>query len=238
MALTHSPQILLNNLVLFYEANNPRSGVHFKNLISNNNDLSLGTSISSSSDGSPLFKKIFFGGTNQYLFNNTPVLPSGTQDSTIICWCRPDSTATPSTYTGLVSYGGRSNTNSRLLSLNTNGGSTIYVSSAYWSNDYVPNNLLVTPDAWNMVGMVTRGSALANNTTLFCGNATGLSFSTGNSTTSAVQATTSTNLAIGCTDYPGRYFKGEMFAVLIYDRELTQIEIASHFAALRGRVGI
>jgi hypothetical protein len=153
-------------------------------------------------------------------------------------WCYPDSTGPLNTYTGLFAYGGRTNTNSRLLSLNTNGGSTIYVSSAYWSNDYVPNNLLVTPNAWNMVGMVTRGSALSNNTTLFCGNSSGINTTTGNSSTSAVQATTSANISVGCTDLPGRFFKGRIGVVCVYNSAFTDDQITQNFNALRGRYGI
>lgn len=178
-------------------------------------------------------------GTSNYISAATVTLPSGASDSTMIVWCRPDSTGQPSsTYTGLMSYGNRSSSDSRLLSLNT-GGSTYYVSSAYWANDYVPNNLVVNKDAWNMVAMTTRGGGVNNNTTLYCGNSSGLSSSTGNSTSyTTVLTTQSKNLAIGCTDFPGRFMKGKIAFAAIYNRSLSSYEMLENFNALRGRFGV
>lgn len=239
MALGHNPSIVTSGLVLCLDPGNlrsyPTSGTTWTDISGQLNSPTLNNSPTYVSGISGYFT---FNGTTQWASYATPNLPSGSSDSTIIVWCNPDSTGPLNTYTGLLAYGGRSNTNSRLLSLNTSGGSTIYVSSAYWSNDYVPNNLLVTPNAWNMVAMVTRGSALSNNTTLYCCNATGVNSSTGNSSTSSVQSTTSVNLSVGCTDYSGRFFKGNISVVQIYNTAFTSDQITQNFNAIRGRYSI
>ncbi len=182
-----------------------------------------------------------FNGTSGYLAQNTPIDLPTTQDSTVLVWCKPDSTGPTDQYTGLVSWGSRSVTspsNSRLLSLYTNG-TTMYVSSAFWGNDYTPNNLAVTANQWNMVGMISRNITTTNNVTLYCGNANGLNSVTGSSSSYANGLnTTQANFAIGMTDYPGRYFKGSIDRVLVYNRELSAEEIRQVFNAQRGRYGI
>lgn len=194
-------------------------------------------SLTYNSDGS-----FSFNGTSNYIYSNTPVnLPIGSQNSTVIVWCKPDSTGPSNQYTGLVSYGARFSatpSNARLLSLYTSG-TTMYVSSAFWGNDYIPNTLAVTANAWNMVGMISRGAATTNNVTLLCGNSNGLTLQTGSSTSyTRGLNTTGSNLAIGCTDYPGRYFKGQIDKVFIYNRELTTNEIQTLFNAHKSRYGL
>lgn len=185
-----------------------------------------------------------FNGTSSYILSSSPNLPTvaGSGNKTFIVWCQPDSTGPANTYTGLLALGTHSSTtpsSTVLLSLNTNNSSTYYVSSAYWGNDYVPNNIVVTPNAWNMIGIVARGAATTNNATLFCGNATGLSFTTGSSSSYTKGLNTSnTDLTIGCTDVPGRFFKGKISNVLIYDRELSTAEITQIYQSMRGRYGI
>lgn len=182
-----------------------------------------------------------FNGTSSYLAQNSPVGLPTTESSTVLVWCKPDSTGPSDQYTGLVSYGSRSVTtpsNSRLLSLYTSG-TTMYVSSAFWGNDYTPNNLAVTANQWNMVGMVSRNGTATNNVTLYCGNLNGINSVTGSSTDYTKNlSSTLANLGIGITDYPGRYFKGSIDKVLIYNRELTAQEIQQIYNAHRGKYGI
>lgn len=182
-----------------------------------------------------------FDGSTGYIAQNSPVGLPTTQDSTVLVWCKPDSTGPTNQYTGLVSWGSRSVTtpsNSRLLSLYTSG-TTMYVSSAFWGNDYTPNSLAVTANQWNMVGMISRNITTTNNVTLYCGNANGLNSQTGSSSdyTKGLN-TTAVNFAIGMTDYPGRYFKGTIDKVMIFNRELSAAEIQQIFNAHRGRYGI
>jgi hypothetical protein len=181
-----------------------------------------------------------FDGTSGYLLASAPDLPTGTSAKTILCWCWPDSTLTPTdTYTGLVGYGGRSSSNATLLSMQTTGA-TWYVSSAYWSNDYVPGStVVINKNAWNMIGIIHQGTNTVNNTTLIVGNSSGVTTITGSSSSSAtVMTQTSQNLTIGCTDVPGRYMKGRISQVLMYNRALTVAEVTQNFNARRASFGL
>jgi hypothetical protein len=179
-----------------------------------------------------------FNGTDQWCFNATPNLPTNKLNSTCLCWCLPDSTRPADTYVGLVSYGGRTSSNARLMSYWTNT-TTAYTSSAYWGNDYVPQATAITLNSWNMVGMLAYGAPTTNNTTLLAGSSPVISYVTGNSSNyTAGLVTTSINLAVASTDYPGRYFKGQIGVVMFYNRALTTDEIQQNYYALRGRFGI
>lgn len=183
-----------------------------------------------------------FNGSNSWAATDTPSSLPTTGDSTVLIWCKPDSTGPSNQYTGLVSYGSRYTadpSNARLLSLYTSG-TTMYVSSAYWGNDYVPNSLAVTANAWNMVGMIARGGGISNNTTLYSGNAAGGLLSQTGTSSAAGRTfnTTVVNLAFGMTDYPGRYFKGDIAVVMIYNRELTSAEVTQNYNFFKGRFGL
>ena len=202
-----------------------------------NKNTVTSTSLTYASDGS-----FSFDGTSNRLSQATPDLPTGTGNKTILTWVWPDSTGPANQYTGLVVYGGRSSStpsDAVGLSLYTSG-TTMYVSSAYWSNDFTPNNLPVTANSWNMVGMIARGAPTTNNTTLICGNASGVNYVTGSSSNYARGlSTTSVNLTIGCLDAAGgRYMKGKISQVMIFNRELSTDEISQMFNAHRGRYGI
>jgi hypothetical protein len=173
--------------------------------------------------------------------NVTQNLPSGT--CTILCWCSPNKNYFdgPDTYNGLVSWGTRTNgtpSNAVLLSVNALSYPTIYVSSAYWYNDYVPNSLIVKTSEWNMVGLIARQGAITNNTTLICGNSLGLNYSTGTSSNYTKTLNfTNANLRIGCTDAGGtRRFDGKVVSVMIYNRELSTNEIERNYAAMKPRL--
>jgi len=230
--LYKNPQVELNSYATPFVAGTRASTNAVIDLTSN----SLLTAVSLTYDSSNTYK---FNGTSDNIRCGSPVnLPTGSMDSTVLVWCYPDSTGPTDQYTGLVAWGGRSSNDARLLSLYTNG-TTMYVSSAFWSNDYTPNSLVVNANEWNMVGMISRGRAGVNNVTLYCGNSSGLSSQTGSSSNNATAlATTGQNLTIGCTDVPGRYFKGTIGMVKIYNRELSSNEISQEYNAMRGRYGL
>lgn len=199
----------------------------------NNSDLTSGSTYSSDSGGC-----IVLDGVDDHIFNASPSnLPSGT--GTILAWVYIDSTSPSSAYTGILGYGGRSNatpSDTSLLSINTSTGATWYVSSAYWYNDYVPDTLSVTKDAWNFVGKIQRAGTATNNTTLI----SGLNSVTGTSSAYTRNLNiTSTNLTIGCTDVGGgRPLKGKISKVLVYDRELTGSEWALIYNMTKHRYGL
>jgi hypothetical protein len=244
MAFNFSPRIMSDNsLVMYLDAGNYRS---YKSGNSTWNDLTL-----SKNNVTPVGNTTYnadngnftLDGSGDYLsLNTTTNLPSGT--CTILCWCNPNSTiAAGETYTGLVSWGSRTNanpSNAILLSVSTASSPNVYVSSAYWYNDYAPNDLALIKDSWNMVGIVARQGGILNNTTLICGNQNGLSYSTGTSAQyTRLFNFTNANLRVGCTYSNGtRSFKGKIAVVMIYNRELSSTEISQNFNALKGRFGI
>lgn len=205
-------------------------------------DLIGGTTLDLTSAGYSSNGNLTFNGSGNYISGNATGLPTGSSSSTVLVWCKPDSTGPSDQYTGLVCWGSRAGTapapsSARLLSLYTSG-TTMYVSSAFWGNDWTPNSLSVTANAWNMVGMISRGSG-ANNVTLISGGAAGLNSITGSSSSYALGLNTpASSLTIGCTDNPGRYLKGSIGAVLIFNRELSSTEIAKIFQAMKPRFGL
>jgi hypothetical protein len=245
MAFNFSPRVVYDNsLITYIDTGNNRSYTSGKSTwddltTSKNNVTPTGnTAYNTENNGN-----FVLDGAGDYLYlNTTSNLPSGT--CTILCWCNPDDTiASGETYTGLVSWGSRTNaspSNGILLSVSTASSPNVYVSSAYWYNDYAPNDLPLIKSNWNMVGVIARQGAILNNTTLICGNSNGLIFSTGTSTQyTRTLNFTNANLRIGCTDSNGtRAFKGKIAVVMIYNRELSTEEISKNYNALKSRFGI
>jgi hypothetical protein len=157
----------------------------------------------------------------------------------MICWCKPDTTqVNADAYTGLIAYGNRTTSGGALLSINTNG-STFYATSAYWSNDYTPSTVVVNKAEWNMVAITTLGDGVVNNTTLYCGNSSGINSVTGSSSSYATPLNlASSYLTIGSTDYFGRWFKGSIGAAMIYNRQLSLAELNQIFYATKARYGL
>jgi hypothetical protein len=235
--------IVTNGLVLNLDAgfdpSYPTTGTTWYDISSGatNNSLTNGPGFNSSNSGS-----IVFDGTNDAALQYSPNLSTANGTKTVLCWCWPDSTGPSDTYTGLVSWGGRSNaspSDSLLLCLNTTAA-TWYVGSAYWYNDYNPSILPVNKNAWNMVGIIARQQSVpnSNNTTLICGNNNGLNYDTGTSDPNRSINTANMNLSIGSTDIISRPFKGRIANVLIYNRELTTAELTQNFNAQKARFGL
>ncbi len=235
--------IVGDNLVLNLDATNTKSytgtGTSWFDATNLKNTCTLtGTPVFTAATAS-LAAYFTFNGSSQYALASVPDLPTGTSAKTVLCWCWPDSTGPADTYTGLLGYGGRSSSNATLLSMQTTAA-TWYVSSAYWGNDYVPGStVIINKNAWNMIGIIHQGTNTVNNTTLLVGNSNGLVTITGNSSSFAtVMAQTSQNLTIGCTDVPGRYMKGRISQVLMYNRALTVAEVTQNFNARKSSFGL
>jgi len=188
-------------------------------------------------------KAVTFNGSTDWIQLPTPNIASasGTNNSTVIVFCKPDSSGSDNSYVGLVSWGTRSTSTpstARLLSL-YKSGSTYYVSSAFWGNDYVPNNLSVQANAWNFIAMVSRATATSNNVTFYRGNSSGFASVTGSSSSASKTLNTPDgSFAVGVTDYPGRYFKGDIALVQVYNRELSQAEVLQNYNAQKSRFGL
>jgi hypothetical protein len=243
MAYANGPRIVTDGLVCCLDAANRKSyagsGTTWYDIAGQTVGSLTNMTFSTSNNGS-----FILNGSSSRMQSNSPdlALASGSNNSTVLIFCKPDSTGPSNQYTGLVSWGTRAtNTPStaRVLSLYTSG-TTMYVSSAFWGNDWTPNSLSVQANAWNLIGMVSRGSSTSNNVSHYRINAAnGFGSQTGSSSNaSRTLNTTNASLGIGVTDYVGRYFKGSIGAVYIYGRELSPTEIQQNYNALKGRYGL
>ena len=189
-----------------------------------------------------------FSGNDYLQLDGTVPLPSGNRPSTILVWCRPeyhahDLSMPKADYSGLVSYGNRNSSDSRLLALNTTYSEShgAGLRNAYWSNDYVPD-IQVPYFQWSYVAMVTK--AESPNTILYRlgknqATLATMAKSSGTSAGGTGINTQAKNLTIGCTDLAGgRPFVGKIGAVQIYERALSDQEIFNNFQAQRSRYGI
>lgn len=225
-------QIELNSYVTPYVNGSRSTTQAFLDITSN---TTLTSNVTFASDNS-----FSFNGTSSAIYALTPVnLPLGASNRTMICWCKPDTTqVNADAYTGLIAYGARTSSAGAVLSINTSGA-TFYVTSAYWNNDYTPSTLVVNKTEWNMIAVTTLGDGVANNTTLYCGNSTGINSVTGSSSSYSTPLNlASTNLTIGCTGYFGNWFKGSIGAAMIYNRQLSLAELNQIFYATKSRYGL
>ncbi len=158
------------------------------------------------------------GSQYMYASRNTPAnLPNGTA-STTEAWVYP--TGYPdASYNGIVSWGARAcNGQGYALGMHGQGRPEL----ATWCNDAVytsgPTAVL---NAWNHVAVVQSGTAVA---LWLNGQKTNL-------TLAQAPSLTSTNLAIGVLGYNDRAFQGRISEVRIYNRALSDAEMATHYAA-------
>jgi hypothetical protein len=247
MAFNFSPKIVTDGLISYFDAGNQVSAnssqTFWKDLIGRNDVTFAGNTVYNSQNNG----NFTLDGTGDYLLRNTTTdLPSNntsTSACTILSWCNPDpGLANRGYYNGVVSWGTRTNaspSNAIDLCVDT-PSTTAYVGVAYWYNDYSPTTLPLNNNEWNMIGVIARGGTSTNNTTLICGNTLGLNFDTGTSAQYLRGMNfTNTTLRIGCTDSNGtRAFYGKIAMVMIYNRELSQKEIAQNYNALKGRFGL
>lgn len=154
-----------------------------------------------------------------YAKRDAPAVPTGGV-ATVEAWIYPTSYA-DTTYNGIVSWGTRQcNGLGFALSIQNSGRP----SAPSWCNDFVPGSgPTATLNAWNHIAVVANG---ANATLYLNGQPIGGTFSAGIAPNAA-----SVNLAVGVLDYPGRYFNGYIDEVRIYNRALSQQELAGHYAA-------
>lgn len=161
-------------------------------------------------------------GSSSYLKKDAPSgLPTGGIAS-VEAWIYPKGYSADASFTGIVSFGPRSTCGATLLLSIQNSGRP---STATWCNDFVPGTAATaTLNAWNHIAVVLDGTA---NATLYMnGQAVN-----GPLSGSMIPNITPQNLAIGMTDYPGRYFNGLIDEVRIYNRALTSQEVSGRYAA-------
>jgi hypothetical protein len=192
------------------------------------NDMTLYNSVGYTSGAIPYFS---FNGTNQYMRKVSGVInPLTSNNATVIAWIQPDSSAgNDPTYNGLFSLGtkgcglGSGNGQTLLFSIRSNRTLTM----AKWCDDSY-SSLTVPDNSWSMVSLKKQGSL-----TRFSVNETFQT--TGNTGT---QNFAGTSFTVGCTDNPGRFYRGKMNSISLYNAALTDQEILNIFNATRNRFGI
>jgi len=214
MALSHSPNLVTNNLVFHFDAANTRSyagsGVTINSLVGNfNGTLANGAGFTSANAGS-----FFFDGSNDYIiFSNCDVMGSVyTQNY----WFKRNDGGThllvDSFYSGtVVSSGG-------ITYYYTNTGATLGASY----------NFII--GRWNMISLV-RGSTVKS---IYMD---GVLIASVNSSDSYDVSTT--DLIIGIHNSLGMWgLNGNIAQLQIYNRALSATEIKQNFEATRDRYGI
>jgi hypothetical protein len=191
-----------------------------KDLSGTGNDLTL-TSIGAPYGivaGGPYGNALSLNGSGQWANRAAPNVPTGSV-ATVEAWIYPKAYA-DATYNGIVSWSSRAcNGLGFALSIQNSGRPSMPT----WCNDYVPaSGTAATTNAWNHVAAVLNGQSA----TIYVNGQ-----SLGTTTLPYIPNLSSTNLAIGVLDYPGRYFNGMIDEVRIYNRALTAQEITSRYAA-------
>jgi hypothetical protein len=223
MALSHSPRIITDGLVLCLDAGNtksyPGSGTTWRDLSGRGNTGTLtgGPTYSSTNGGS-----IVFDGTDDYVQISGSITTSA---ATFIAWIRRN--GTQSTYDGILFSRGTSVTGMNFQDSNQLG--------YHWNNalnTYTWQSGLIIPDlTWCMVAV----SVTSTSATAYLCQSSGITSATN---TVSHTSTTLDDIKIGQEDFGGRFFTGNIAQVSVYNRALTAQEVSQNFNALRGRFGI
>jgi len=224
MALSHSPSIVTNGLVMCLDAANPKSypgsGTTWYNLIPGgvNGTLTNGPTYNSANGGS-----MVFDGTNDYVSTNL-VLPSPTTTATTFDIVFKNNST--STFKGLI---GASSYQSTGFSVGFMGLSTMRntynASSLSFENDFSYNSSDISNGIFIFNGRninIYRNSILSSSFTASFDSVQSLS---------GIQIGRNLQGGWGTSQV-------DIYSVKIYNRALTADEISQNFNAHRGRYGI
>jgi hypothetical protein len=225
MALSHSPKIVTDGLVLCLDAANqksyPGSGTTWNDLSGSGYDGEMlnGVSYSASNGGF-----LVFDGVDDTV-NLGDSLDIGLSDWTVSVWINSDIK-----HFGRLVAKNNSGADGWWICVNSDGSFGIGIDSVF-SNTAIYN---YDSMGWvNLVGVWNRSSFATMHLNGFSlGNISNIS------SKSSVDLQTSFNLRVSSRDSGGGYFNGQMSQVCIYNRALTNQEIQQNFNALRGRYGI
>ena len=217
MALSHSPSIVLDGLVLCLDAGNPKSypgsGTTWTDLSGQGNNGTLVNGVGYSGDN---FGSLVFDGSNDAIDVGNVNPTSG---ATFSAWININGANT--NYGGIFNRWG-SGGNSFWIGTLNNQSSSIQV---YFNGSLVHNITSLELNTWMLLAVSHTGSNVTSyiNSSQTNTNASSLISSTG---------TTSIGYDINRTNYP---FKGNIAQVSIYNRALTASEIQQNYNALKGR---
>ena len=239
MALSHSPKIITDGLIMYIDAGNvrsyPRTGTSWNNLGTSSitGILTNNPSFSSSNIGT-----IAFDGVDDYInLGKNSINWANITETTIIGWIRTNTT--PLHVTGLIAQGDF-NSGGQDFSLGYDGGGANPATrvSFHWKNIWNTEDARIevnqlTLTNWNMFA----GRANLNRINLWVNDGRLQNTRTGLNNTKVIDQV-NYDMVIGKASYTGRYISGNIGAVLIYNRYLTDIELLNNFNAMRGRFGI
>ena len=217
MALSHSPSIVTDGLVLCLDAGNPKSypgsGTTWTDLSGQGNNGTLVNGVGYSGDN---FGSLVFDGSNDAIDVGNVNPTSG---ATFSAWININGANT--NYGGIFNRWG-SGGNSFWIGTLNNQSSSIQV---YFNGSLVHNITSLELNTWMLLAVSHTGSNVTSyiNSSQTNTNASSLISSTG---------TTSIGYDINRTNYP---FKGNIAQVSIYNRALTASEIQQNYNALKGR---
>ncbi len=161
-------------------------------------------------------KALQFDGVDDFVRVATPKdLPLGNSPRTLTAWIKPASYDTGAGhYHGIVAYSSGSTGKGSLLSMKNNG----WLSQAFWGNDmWQGSGPTVALNQWNLATFTYDGRYGK----LYLNGALVATKDFNGTTVDATQGP----IRIGCTDNPGRYFKGAIDEVKIYSRALGSNEV-------------
>jgi hypothetical protein len=225
VALSHSPKISTDGLVLCLDAGNPKSypgsGTTWTDLSGNGNNGTLinGPTYSSANGGS-----LVFDGVNDFINGVHNTQTNITGDITIECWFRLTNTRSD-----WVRIFGKGDSTNRTVGLWYHQTSSVFLYQRYGStNMNASYSSTVSLNTWyHMVGTSSWNSHI-----LYLNN--------------VVRATSSSGTTFASSTDPYKigygnihtYHIGNVSNCRIYNRALTASEIQQNFNALRGRFGI
>ena len=230
MALSHSPSIITQNLVLCLDAANsksyPGSGTTWTDLSGRGN---TGTLVNGVGYNSGNLGSLVFDGVDDYT-NHSSILSSGQQRYTISAWWKTSANNRIQVVWEQNSSAAASNTRAALIFVNANWGFNGQNNDAH---DKVP----VRINQWTN-GTITIDTTLGTNPVKIYEN--GSLYWEGNTDGSASNLNVG-NFASGLgrkISSNSEYFIGNIAITQIYNRALTAAEVSQNFNALRGRFGI
>jgi len=232
MALSHSPSIITNGLVLCLDAANPKSypgsGTTWTDLSGNGNNGTLRNSPTYSADN--LGKIVFDAVDDDVDCGNNSSINFGTGDFTVSVWFRRFSNATGNlrllskaaagdsanaANAGFCFFGGNT---SLSFAINPTATRTFATAATFSINEWV-----------NVVGLLERGVSVRT-------YKNAVQVSTATAPAGSVSGTTS--LFLGSNGGENLFWAGEISNVSLYNRALTAQEIQQNFNALRSRFSI
>ena len=232
MALQHSPQVVLDGLVLSLDAANSRSypgtGTSWNDLSLNKNNATLvGPTYQTTDSG-----RFNFDGNNDYVNNLSALSDSFWQANwTASFWVRFDtiSTTTLESNDKVILEHGTNTDNDGLKLFNRNSKVQLTITGVFSTQNLISNSTISASTWYNLVWTLNNST---NDVEVY------LNGSSDASNTLNTYLGTGSNTQIGDGSLPGLPFDGQMGKCDFYDRVLTAAEVQQNFNAHRGRYGI